>query len=402
MPYTIAVDARPLMSPLTGVARVITEVIRNFPDKENFLFRLYANRPCHSDFWELLEERHVEWHTASGPLASRGGLWFNLSFPWTLRRAAHRADLFWGSQQILPPFLPRDLPAVLTYYDLVLYYFPEAMRPIARYQQRAFQSMSVRRASHVLSISTQTMEDMCRHFGYPGESASVSLLGYQAVEHTSEDVSALKGRLGFVPEQNYILAVSTIEPRKNYATLLEAYRRYAEQSESPLPLVIAGRRGWESKAFYRRLEELQSQLGSRLVILSGLGNGELDALYAHSAFFCSPSLYEGFGLPLLEALAHGKSGIVSDLPCYHEIAQGFVRFLDPRDVSAWTEALREFGDVFSKKALPKKGGRHKKKAKPGTVPGGLLDPRRFPVEEWSWKRTARAHHQSFCHTLGIE
>lgn len=123
--------------------------------------------PIHSDHKKVLELSNVRWVEGGGFLKWKGGLYYNLYVPFYL--LTHRLDLFWGSQQVLPPFLPKDLKAVLTYCDLVLYLYPDTMRWIAKVQQRLFQSYSVRRSSFILSISKQTSDDMCKKFGYPVE-----------------------------------------------------------------------------------------------------------------------------------------------------------------------------------------------------------------------------------------
>lgn len=369
----VGVDARPLSTPTSGVARVISRVIEHFPASDRYRFLLYSHRPWHADFESVARLPYVEWVQGRGWTARKGGLWFNLSLPALLRRS--RLDLFWGSQQVLPPFLPR-LPAVLTYYDLVLYFFPEAMRWPARLQQRLVQPYSVRRADRILSISTRTQEDLLERFGYPREKARVALLGYDPPQGAGRKQAAPAfAQLPFDPTTKpFILSVSTIEPRKNFRTLIEAYARYhAAGPERALPLVIAGRRGWESPEFFARLAELQQNTG-KVHVLEGPGDAELAELYRRCAFFCLPSLYEGFGLTLLEALAHGAPALAADIGPFREIGGDHIEYLPARDVDAWAAALGRTSATYAKRKL--------KRVK-------------FPVKEWSWARTARIHCEAF-------
>ena len=381
-PRLIGVDARPLSTPTSGVGRVISRVLRHFPAPERYRFFLYSHRPYHADYEDIIRLPHVVWVEGRGWTARKGGLWFNWTLPRMLRGV--ELDLFWGSQQVVPPGLP-DLPVVLTYYDLVLYFFPEAMRWPARLQQRVVQPMSVRRADRILSISTQTQDDMIARFDYPPEQARVSLLGYDPPPRGSKSddpatLSGLKQRLGFDPARSpFILSVSTLEPRKNYGTLLEAYARYhGMDPEGAYPLVIAGRRGWESPAFFERLENLQRETG-KIVIVEGPGDDELRALYRNCAFFCLPSLYEGFGLTLLEALAFGAPSLASDIGPFREIGGTNIEYLPARDSDAWARAIKNTGDAHA---------------------AGRLKRVKFPLDEWTWDRTARIHHQAFEELLG--
>ena len=362
---TIAVDARPLSTPLSGVARVISRILKNYPDQEGTRFILYSHRGWNPAFQDVVELPNVVWVTGRGPLSRLGGLWFNLALPFILRKSG--VDLFWGSQQILPPFLPRKLPAVLTYYDLVLYFFPRSMRPLARWQQRAFQRSSVRRANRILSISDSTRQDMNRKFHYPPERSEVSLLGYEPakgeVDSAVEKISS-----------PFIFSVSTLEPRKNYGTLLKAYRVYLDrEKEAALPLIIAGKRGWESDEFFRLLADLEET--GMVRVLEGLNDASIEALYKKQAFFVLASLYEGFGLSLLESLCvSGKPALVSDIGSFREIGKEMVRYLPPTDSGAWASALVDMTRSFRE---------------------GKLKSIRFPKEEWTWERTARAHQLAF-------
>lgn len=383
----VAVDARPLSSPLSGVSRVIAMVLKYFPEPNNYCFFLYSHLPWHSDFKEIVELPHVVWIQGRGFTARKGGLWFNLTLPKIIRSSS--ISLFWGAQQVIPPALPKNMPVVLTFYDLVSYFFPKAMRRIARIQQGLVQSYSVKRAARILSISRQTQEDMIRKFHYPPERAAVSLLGYEGPKFSGSNVSPFgKGAASSRENTNhipsiaaeldlkkpYILSVSTIEPRKNYSLLLDAYEEYLKRdTANPYPLVIAGRRGWETKSFYRKLEKLQNETG-RISVFSNLNEEELDTLYSRCAFFCFPTLYEGFGLPLLEALGHKKYSLASDIGSLREIGGDQARYLSASDSAAWAGAILESVEAH-------RAGRLKKVE--------------FSLSKWSWKGTAKVHLDAF-------
>jgi len=358
----IGVDARPLSSRVSGVARVISRILMSYPRKQD-RFILYAAGPCHSDYEHILRLPGVEWRQGQGALAWKQGLWFNAVLPLVLRRDGLNG--FWGSQQVLPPFLPAGLPSVLTFYDLVAVYFPGSMRTIARVQQKVFLNYSVRRANRILCISDQSRLDMIRELGVPEERTATSLLG----------VDPVKPRRVTLPcgKRPFILGVSTLEPRKNFGMLLDAYELYAKSARSPHHLILAGRRGWESPEFYAKLARLEA--AGLVHVMDSLDDESISFLYSQCSFFVMPSLYEGFGLPLLEAMSHDRFCLASDLGCFHEIGGKAIRYLPAEDTNAWAHALTQ---------TAAKTPRMKK----------------FSWKQWSWDRTAGIHAEAFASSFG--
>lgn len=374
----IAVDARPLSHPVTGVARVIYQILKNARWSETQLikeqaqnkkqkikkieYHLFSNRPLHEDFSDLIEEPGIVFRQQGGLLSRKAGLWFNLALPFTIRRESF--DLFWGSQQVIPPFLPQ-LKIVLTFYDLVLYFFPAVMRPLARMQQRLFQSYSIKKADYIFTISETTRKDVIDTFHYPAEKIEAALLGYHKPQAES-----LPSDWKPIIKRPYFLSVSTIEPRKNYSTLMEAYLKYVSEfqiaesnskkrneQKEPAALILAGRKGWESKEFYDRLAEIQAKTGS-LYIAEGFSDGQLRTLYENCSAFLFPSLYEGFGLPLLEAMLYKKPAVSSDIGTSREIGVDDILYADPLSIDDWVSKIKSIHEsLFSpgQKSSKKKG-----------------------------------------------
>lgn len=362
---SIGLDARPLVWSVSGVSRVISKVILHYPKPVDVEFVLFAHGPCHPDYQEILSLPNVRWVTGSGWTTRSPAAWYILQFPRLFRR--EKCGLYWGTQQTVPPGIPGRVPVVLTFYDLVAWLFPQSMRTAARLQFYALQKYSIRRAASIVSISRQTQEDMIERFGFPEEKAHVGYLGYELAK------SAGKTDTSLVPRGPFGLAVSTLEPRKNYGTLLRAYRSYAQAAAKPVPLVIAGRRGWETPEFFSLLETCKAELPS-LHVIENASDALLQTLYKKASYFCLASLYEGFGLPLLEALAYGCPAVVSDIGSFREIGGKHVEYVGALDVGGWTQALTEFSNAA------RKGG-------PRRV--------RFPVSDWSWKRTAEVYRAVF-------
>lgn len=334
--FRIGLDARPLTTRVSGVGRFIAETLKAFPDKFNYRFILYTNKPIHPNHNILLELPNIEVRQTHGFLSKKGGTFFNIQLPFLLQN--EELDLFWGSQQVLPPFLPAGLPAVLTYYDLVLYLYPDTMRPIALLQQKFFQKYSVNRSQYILSISDQTRRDMMKKFHYPESKTDVSYPGvdlFEIKELLEREASPEIASIDF----QFLLTVSTIEPRKNYPFLLEVYKAYRKKAkDTHLKWVIVGKLGWESTEFYKELHH-EIKTHQDIIHIESADDIDLHHLYRKCTIFLFSSFYEGFGIPVLEALAHRKPCIVSDIPVFHEIGKDSIAYLPIKDPIVWANEI---------------------------------------------------------------
>lgn len=344
--YRIGMDARPLSTRVSGVGRLLAETLLAFPEKDKYEFVLFTNRPIHATHWKVKELANVEIYSGSGILAKKGGTFFNFHLPRVIPKMD--LDLFWGSQQVLPPFLPSNLPTVLTYCDLVLYLYPNTMRLIARLQQRFFQSNSVKNANYILSISQQTRDDVNRHFQYPTSKSAVAYPGVDAEEIESL-LQETPSRQVLELMQPFLLSVSTIEPRKNYPFLLQVYRKYRAQqnAQQKLHWVIVGKRGWEKDEFFAELHKDMRE-HKDILWIEGANDIDLHHLYRKCYAFLFASLYEGFGIPLLEALYHNSPCIVSDIPTFHEIGKRSITYLPTTDPLAWVDSIVRLQENYQK------------------------------------------------------
>lgn len=358
----IAVDARPLSSPVSGISRSISKIIENI--KDDYEFHLFSHLPYHKDFEYLIKQENVIWNQSHNFITKKGGLWYIFELPKILKKL--KPDIFWGSQQTLPPFISDKIPTILTIHDFVAIYYPQSMKKIALLQQKILLRYSIYHANILVCISKQTENDLKKLYSNIKKPIITIPWGF--------DLPLEKKKTINLPVQNYILAVSTIEPRKNYSTLLEAYYKYyINETDEPYYLVIVGRKGWETKKFYQRLEELQEKTKS-IIILDGIQDEQLYQLYKNAAFFCMPSLYEGFGIPILEALSFQKNVLLSDIPVFHEIADGYGVFIPPNDVNLWASYIDKFVKLHRKNQLPKI---------------------KFPIQDWSWKNIANRYKEVF-------
>ena len=250
-------------------------------------------------------------------------VWSQVRLP--LHLLAHRYDLLHVPGHKLPVLAP--CRTVVTIHDLAVLKFPDTFLPLHRQRLAWFTRNAVRRANRIIAISECTKRDLCELLeADPGRIDVV----HHGVDH---DLFRPDGSVA-QRDRPYILSVGALQPRKNYLTLIRAYRRM----KRPVDLLIAGQRGW-------MWEEIEREAGNGVVVLGHVRDAELPALYRGAALVAMPSLYEGFGLPLLEAMACGAPVVASNASCFPEVCGDAAILVEPRDEEAWTAALTEALDV---------------------------------------------------------
>ncbi len=244
------------------------------------------------------------------------------------------ACLFHATEHLLPPF--RALPSVFTLHDLIFRLYPEAHMFLNRWFLTMMMPRFLRHADVVITVSECTRRDAIRWYRIPEDRIHVI---YEGVDvrfrpASPEAIAALRFRYS-LPDR-FILYVGTIEPRKNLPTLFAAYRHLLERWPD-LGLVVAGKPGWLTEGTFRALRDLG--LEGRVRFLGYVPDEDLPALYSAAAVFTFPSLYEGFGLPPLEAMACGTPAVVSDASSLPEIVGDAGLRVPPDRPADWAAAL---------------------------------------------------------------
>jgi glycosyltransferase involved in cell wall biosynthesis len=218
-------------------------------------------------------------------------------------------------------------PVVVTVHDLAFVHEPTHFSAHGvRFFNRHL-DIALKEAALVLCPSRATMAD-CEAAGFEPARLRLVPLGVEGSPAGSEAVAAARARFGL--PARYVLWTGTVEPRKNLANLLRAFAR----TDTDATLVLAGPKGWNED-----LDALVAPVRARVKVLGFLQRGDLDALYAGAAAFCFPSLLEGFGLPVLEAMLQGAPVITSKGTATEELAGDAALLVDPRDPEAIAEAL---------------------------------------------------------------
>jgi glycosyltransferase involved in cell wall biosynthesis len=236
-----------------------------------------------------------------------------------------KIDLFHGAMAVLPVL--SGIPSVLTIHDLALELFPETMHWKNWLPLKLFMKASARKADRIIAVSENTKKDLIKFYGIMPEQVKVIYLGvdknFSFVKKENDD--GVLRRYNLKP--GYILNVGTLEPRKNIVRLLEAYRLIAADLSRAPQLVIAGGKGWLSEDINKRIDSLG--LKAKVILTGYVPDDDLPSLYRGAALFVYPSLYEGFGLPPLEAMASGVPVVSSNTSAIPEVVGKAGLLVDP-------------------------------------------------------------------------
>jgi alpha-1,3-rhamnosyl/mannosyltransferase len=331
----IGIDARAAAEVAAGTGRVARELLRALAEREDaHTYRCYARRP-----WGALGTR-FEWQIVG------------LRDPWWHLRVAQLArnecDVFLSANSFLTMcFL--TVPAVPIVYDLVT--FDPAMSPNRRslMVERLTLGRAVRRAAAIVAISESTERALIDRF--PRATGKVTVAPLGASPTLQDDVPA--DELAALPQGGFVLAVGTLEPRKNLPRLAEAYAELPDPVRRQHPLVVAGKLGWQTGP----TRDALASLGSDCIQLGYVSDGALGELYRRCALFCYPSLGEGFGLPVLEAMAAGAPVLTSNVSSLPEVGGEAVAYCDPWSTESIADELAALLADPARRTRLRKAGR---------------------------------------------
>jgi len=263
-------------------------------------------------------------------------LWEQVALPRALRRVG--ADVFHSPVNVLPERLP--CASVVTIHDLAVVRYPQYFRPTRRIYQQQFTQRSVRAATLIVAVSESTKRDLVEAMQAPADRVRVIHPSIDGDFQPTADPATLAAfRARHALPDRYLLFLGTLEPRKNLERLIEAYARLRALAPDAPQLVLAGAKGW----YYEPLFALVRALGmERHVTFAGYVSREEQPLwYAAAEIFLYPSLYEGFGLPIAEALACGVPTITSNVSSMPEAAGPVAAQVDPQNTDELAYAMRD-------------------------------------------------------------
>lgn len=266
-------------------------------------------------------------------------LWQRLSAPLPVEMFTGPCEVWYSPDFVLPPTRARR--KILTVHDLSFKRVPETAVPKLKWYLEGAVPRAVRRADLVLADSEATRRDLIDLFEVSPDRVQTLYSGVEKFFHPVTDCARLEEvRARYRLDRPFILSVGTIEPRKNLARLIEAFSRMPRRRE--VDLVLAGGKGWLYDEIYRAPE--QFGVAEHVRFLGFVPDADLPVLYSLAALVAYPSLYEGFGLPVLEALACGAAVVTSNNSSLPEVAGEAALLVDPRDTEALCEAMARLLD----------------------------------------------------------
>lgn len=287
----------------------------------------------------ILEEMDLDnerFHRIEVPLQStlKRMLWEQISFPNEAKKLG--IDLIHSPHYTMP--LQASCRTVVTFHDMTFFSMPQVHGRFRRIFFRNMMRASSRTATRLLSNSECTRQDMCRLLHIPLEKVTLTPLAADKLFRKLESLqtAAICSRYGLISNQ-FLLFVGVLEPRKNIPSLLRAYARLAVDSPER-PLVIVGKKGW----MYERIFQTVQQLGleNKVIFTGYVPEEDLAGLYNGATLFIYPSQYEGFGLPVLEALQCGAPVITSNLSSLPEVAGDCAVYVSPKEDREIEGAMR--------------------------------------------------------------
>jgi len=338
----ILVNAAPLLQPWTGIGQYIHNLfhaIEKLRTAELLMIlgpRIFNGYviPNNTGASDALWLRSLLLKTVPYPRATKR-LIEEIIFNYTTKNHKH------NSIYHEPSYLPFDFdgPLVLTVCDLSSFDHPETHpRERVRLLEKHLPS-AIERANHILTISNDSKLALQRWFGVPDYKITVTLLAASSKFAPMKEVNLFSALSGFnLLPKSYVLTVGTLEPRKNLKTLFSAFGKLPKPLRQRYPLVIAGMKGWK---YSDLLADAKTLLGDgELKILGYVADSQMASLYSGASAFCYPSRYEGFGLPVIEAMASGVPVLTSNATSLPEIVGEAGLMVSPDDVDNMSNNLR--------------------------------------------------------------
>lgn len=319
MGFTIAVDATGFGRHKTGTAVYALEILRVWNADKNLTarFHIFISPKTRPYFEELNLDSRFCFHFAPDDRGLRS-IWQHLVLPFKVSRLA--CDVLWGTSFIVPLLALR--PCVVTIHDMTFCTLPAVHERMRRWYFGTVVGSSIAKARVILCVSETTRNDVARLYPSAGEKLKVTLLGPRVF--SGKILGSLEQGAEKPP---YVLAIGTLEPRKNLPRLLRAWHALAPSVRGDTRLYVAGSDGW----MMGDLKEQRSTDDSSVEFLGHVEEGRLWGLLQGALFLAYPSLYEGFGLPVIEAMSLGVPVLTSGVGATAEVAGGSACLVDPMD-----------------------------------------------------------------------
>jgi len=333
----IGINARALQARPTGVAKYILNSILNLKtangknDNDYMLF-FGSDRPVPEAILNAGFKYDIPKMSTHNQILKL--LWAQAYLPFATRR--HKLDLF-HEYSLVSPAVKR-CRTVLTVYDIAPLYLPDCYTYATRLYLKSLLPRSIRQADRIIAISKNSKDDLIRHFKVTPDKIEVVHAGVDETFRPIHDRCELERiKKIYNIRGDFILAVSLISPRKNLTRLIKAFKVLKDQKKTDGQLVIVGRKAWLYEEVFR--EAVSSGLEKDIVFCGHIPDEHLVCMYSAASVFAYPSLYEGFGLPILEAMACGAPVVASNISSIPEVCGQAALLVDPYSIEELARAL---------------------------------------------------------------
>jgi glycosyltransferase involved in cell wall biosynthesis len=378
-PISVALSTSSLIRPLTGIGQYTLHLARALQRESDLDMHYFYGY----EWGNVAEPRDV-------PHLAFVKKWFKriVPQPYEVSRAIQQNRFSSGMASRKPTlyhetnFLPFEFdgPVVLTIHDLSYLRYPETHPDLRVRVMNKLLPPAIERAAHLLADSEFTRQEVIREFGVAAERITTTLLGVSRsfVPRASQQCEAVLRRYR-LDYKGFVLAVGTLEPRKNLLQVIRAYVGLPARVAMRYPLVIVGGKGWKSEDTDSELRALLAN--GRAKHLGYVPEDELPIVYSAARIFVFPSLYEGFGLPAAEAMASGVPVIVSDRAALPEVVGDAGITIKPEDVDGMRNAILQLAEDDKERARRSASGIAQ-------------------AETFSWERCGRQTAMAYRHVAG--
>lgn len=329
----IGFDASALVKEAAGIGQYIINVLKHVMeiDKENE-FYLFTYDEIKVPF-DLPENWHIVYYGGSKKKQIR----YLTHMGKYLRK--NKIDIFVGTRHYLPLYRSKKLKYVAIVHDLIPLYMPELFTKEHKLRFKVFTDICKHQADLIVAVSEATKKDVLKYMKFPEEKVKVVYEGANPLFNNERDEEGIKNTMEkYHIDSDYVLCLSTVEPRKNMLRTIKAYEQCILEKQLPYKLVIVGGRGWNNGEIYDYVQQSE-ELKKHVIFTGYVEDIEVKHIYANASLFIYASLCEGFGLPILEAMQSGIPVITSNVSSMPEVAGDACEMIDPLDIEQLKNAI---------------------------------------------------------------
>ncbi|MGB7340216.1 MAG: glycosyltransferase family 1 protein [Phototrophicaceae bacterium] len=377
---SIGIDYTPAYTQGGGIGRLTRDLVAALLelDKQT-AYRLFVAGASKPDLHDPLSPNAI-WKPTSISSDWFARIWHRAQLPIPVELFTGSLDLFHATDFTLPPTLP-STKTIVTVHDMSYVRVPDAASPRLRAYLDQVVPRSVKRSTHVIADSEATKNDLIELYDISPDKITVLLSGIDRRYYPVDDnFSLITIRNKYSISSNpYLFSIGTIQPRKNFSRVIHALKRLRDRGYD-LHLVIAGGKGWLEDEMYQTIEALNMR---DLVHLIGFVDDEdVAGLYSGAECVVFPSLYEGFGFPVIEGMACGTPVITSNVSSLPEVAGDAAIMVDPYDIDAITDAIQRVLDD-------------------NTLRDRMIQAGFEQASKFTWEKSARQLHEIYMQVLAM-